>query len=221
MMLVILGLFQSKRPMKMIETIALGTMTIILALYTHTGTHIMFLVTRNPAIMRLIEHICLALLPAPAMIFFAAITENLNYSANRLMQVFPKYFTPATAAQYARKPEMIASCVYANRMGNGKESTGDGWRYRGRGYIQITGRANYQAYQNSGLCVGNLMEHPEWLTKSPGRMKSAMWYFMKSGCNELADKDNLEAITRRINGGLNGLSNRAYYLRKIKRIFFL
>lgn len=78
MMLVILGLFQSKRPMKMIETIALGTMTIILALYTHTGTHIMFLVTRNPAIMRLIEHICLALLPAPAMIFFAAITENLN-----------------------------------------------------------------------------------------------------------------------------------------------
>ena len=77
MMLVILGLFQSKRPLKMIETIALGTMTIILALYTHTGTHIMFLVTRNPAIMRLIEHICLALLPAPAMIFFAAITENL------------------------------------------------------------------------------------------------------------------------------------------------
>jgi putative chitinase len=152
---------------------------------------------------------------------FTAITENLNYSANRLMQVFPKYFTPALATQYARNPEMMASRVYANRMGNGKESTGDGWRYRGRGYIQITGRANYQAYQNSGLCVGNLMEHPEWLTKSPGRMKSAMWYFMKSGCNELADKDNLEAITRRINGGLNGLSNRAYYLRKIKRIFFI
>lgn len=65
------------------------------------------------------------------------------------------------------------------------------------------------------------MEHPEWLTKSPGRMKSAMWYFMKSGCNELADKDNLEAITRRINRGLNGLSNRAYYLQKIKRIFFI
>ena len=78
LMLVILGTFQTKRPTKMIETIALGTMTVILALYTFSGTHIMFLVTGNPAIIRLIEHICLALLPAPAMIFFAAITENLN-----------------------------------------------------------------------------------------------------------------------------------------------
>lgn len=78
MMLVIFGFFQSRRPTKMIETVALGTMTVILALYTHSGTHIMFLVTGNPAIIRLIEHICLALLPAPAIIFFAAMTENLN-----------------------------------------------------------------------------------------------------------------------------------------------
>ncbi len=78
LMLVIIGLFQTRRPTKMLETIALGTMTIILALYTHSGTHIMFLVTGNPAIIRLTEHICLALIPAPAMLFFAAITENLN-----------------------------------------------------------------------------------------------------------------------------------------------
>ncbi len=78
LMLIVFGFFQSKRPTKMIETVALGTMTVILALYTHSGTHIMFLVTGNPAIIRLIEHMCLALLPAPAIIFFAAITENLN-----------------------------------------------------------------------------------------------------------------------------------------------
>lgn len=77
-MLVVFGMFQNKRPLKMIETVALGTMTIILALYTHSGTHIMFLVTGNPAIIRLMEHMCLVLLPAPAMIFFAAMTENLN-----------------------------------------------------------------------------------------------------------------------------------------------
>ena len=152
---------------------------------------------------------------------FTAVTENMNYSASRLMQIFPKYFNPALASQYARHPEMIASRVYANRMGNGKESTGDGWRYRGRGYMQITGKNNYQAYQDSGACTGDLMGHPEWLSKSPGRMKSAMWFFFKSGCNELADTDDVEAVTRMINGGRTGLSNRAYYLRKVKRIFML
>ena len=147
--------------------------------------------------------------------------ENMNYSAKRLLQVFPKHFTPAQAERYARKPSQIANRVYANRLGNGNEASGDGWRYRGRGYIQITGRSNYKAYQDSGLCVGNLMAHPEWLCNSPGRMKSAMWFFMKSGCNELADNDDIEAITRRINGALNGYADRCYYYRRLKRIFMI
>ena len=150
---------------------------------------------------------------------FTAITENLNYSAKRLMEVFPKKFTPAKAQQYAGKPQAIANYVYANRMGNGNEASGDGWKYRGRGYVQLTGKSNYQAYQNSGLCVGNLMAHPEWLCNTPGRLKSAMWYFMSHGCNELADKDDIRSITIKINGGLNGYSDRAYYLRKAKKIF--
>ena len=152
---------------------------------------------------------------------FTTTVENMNYSAKRLLQVFPKHFTPAQAERYARKPSQIANRVYANRLGNGNEASGDGWRYRGRGYIQITGRSNYKAYQDSGLCVGNLMAHPEWLCNSPGRMKSAMWFFMKSGCNELADNDDIEAITRRINGALNGYADRCYYYRRLKRIFMI
>jgi len=150
---------------------------------------------------------------------FTKVTENLNYSAKRLMEVFPKKFTPAKAQQYAGKPQAIANYIYANRNGNGSEASGDGWKYRGRGYFQFTFADNYRAYQQSGYCVGNLLAHPEWLCNSPGRMKSAMWYFMKKGCNELADRDNIREITQRINGGQNGYSDRAYYLRKAKKIF--
>ena len=153
---------------------------------------------------------------------FRALEENLNYSADRLMVVFKKYFpTRALAEEYAHKPERIASRVYANRMGNGSEETKDGWKFRGRGYIQLTGRTNYLAYETSGFCNGRLTDHPEWLVKSPGRMKSAMWYWFKSGCNQLADKDDIRAITQRINGGVNGLSDRQYYYRRAKRIFML
>lgn len=148
------------------------------------------------------------------------VVENLNYSADGLLKTFPKYFkTRADALAYARKPEKIANRVYANRMGNGSEASGDGWRYRGRGIVQLTGKAQYQAYQNSGFCVGNLVAHPEWLEKSPGAYKSALWFWYKNGCNELADKDDLTAITRRINGGTNGLSTRGFYLRRFKKEF--
>lgn len=153
---------------------------------------------------------------------FRAVEENLNYSADRLMVVFKKYFpTKALALEYAHKPEKIASRVYANRMGNGSEATKDGWKFRGRGYIQLTGRNNYKAYETSGYCNGKLTDHPEWLVNSPGRMKSAMWFWMKSGCNELADRDDIRSITLRINGGLTGYADRQYYLRRIKRIMFI
>lgn len=145
-----------------------------------------------------------------------AVEENLNYSANGLLRTFPRYFTAATAAQYAYKPAKIANRVYANRMGNGNEASGDGWRYRGRGLIQLTGRSNYLAYQQSGFCNGDLMGHAEWLAQYPGALKSAMWFWWKNGCNELADRDDATAVCRRVNGGLNGLDDRKAWLQKWK-----
>ncbi len=147
--------------------------------------------------------------------------ENLNYSEDALLRVFPKYFTRQTAAKYARHPSMIASRVYANRMGNGNEASGDGWMFRGRGAIMITGRSNYKAYAASDFCVGDLMSHPEWLAKSPGCFKSAMWFWWKNGLNELAERDDVEAVTRRINGGTNGLAQRMYYTRKAKKTLWI
>ena len=147
--------------------------------------------------------------------------ENLNYSADGLMRTFPKYFTRETAAAYARNPQKIANRVYANRMGNGNEASGDGWRYRGRGVIQLTGKSNYQSYASSEFCVGDLMKHPEWLAKSPGCFKSAMYYWWKNGLNELADKDDPIAVTKRINGGENGLAQRMYFTRKAKKALWI
>ena len=157
---------------------------------------------------------------------FKYVEENLNYSADRLLQVFPKYFNKANVAAYARNPEKIANRVYANRMGNGNEASGDGWKYRGRGFIQLTGRSMYLAYQNSGFCNGQLVYHPEWLTKAPGHTKSAMWFWYKNSLNALADLDRgdgkigediCKQITRKINGGYNGLSDRLYLYRRFKK----
>ena len=148
-----------------------------------------------------------------------ATTENLNYSANGLLKTFPKYFNAVTAQQYARKPQKIANRVYANRMGNGNEASGDGWRFRGRGLIQLTGRSNYQAYQDSGFCRGNIILHPELLEKYPGALKSAMWYWMSHGLNAIADRGDITAMTRAVNGWLNGLSERTKYYIRAKEAF--
>lgn len=145
-----------------------------------------------------------------------AFEENLNYSEKGLLKVFPKYFNSATAKQYARKPEKIANRVYANRMGNGNEASGDGWKYKGRGAIGLTGRSNYLAYSTSGFCVGDLMAHPEWLAKSPGCYKSAMWFWWKNGLNAIADTGNVNSVTKRVNGGYNGLDSRKKYLAMTK-----
>lgn len=157
------------------------------------------------------------------------VEENLNYSADGLLKTWPKRFTAETAAGYARQPERIANKVYANRMGNGTEASGDGWKYRGRGFIQLTGKSNYQAYASSEFCRGDLMRHPEWLAQSPGNLKSAMWFWQKNGLNELSDADDggrigetvVERITKRVNGGLLGIATRKLYYRKFKKEFGL
>lgn len=142
-------------------------------------------------------------------------SENLNYSASGLLNTFGKYFDSKTAEAYARKPEMIASRVYANRMGNGNEASGDGWKYRGRGLIQVTGKENYTACSKSlGL---NLVETPDLLAQDRDAAMSAGWFWSSKGLNNYADRKEFDTITRRINGGLNGKADRdALYQRALK-----
>jgi len=147
------------------------------------------------------------------------VEENLNYSIQGLMKTWPGRFRSVWEAQlYAHKPQAIANRAYAGRMGNGPEASGDGWRFRGRGLIQLTGRENYQAYADSEYCKGDLMSHPEWLSQFPGAVKSAMWFWQTRGLNELADRDDVKAVTRRINGGLNGLEQREYITMRMKQM---
>ena len=139
--------------------------------------------------------------------------ENLNYSADALRRVFGKYFRTKTEAEaYARQPERIANRVYARRMGNGSEASGDGWRFRGRGLIQLTGRSNYQAFAD---WVGDqrIMEQPD-LVSSEYAVHSAVFFWDRNALNKLADKDDVVALTRRINGGENGLAHRRELLNK-------
>lgn len=117
--------------------------------------------------------------------------------------------------------EIASGANYEGRKDLGNIHKGDGVRFKGRGFIQITGRANYQAYANSGYCVGDLMSHPEWLCESPGNQKASMWFWKTKGLNALADRDDVKAITKKVNGGYNGLANRQYYYRRFKTVFGL
>ena len=138
---------------------------------------------------------------------FKAVNENLNYGAKGLRGIFGKYFpTDAKAALYERKPEKIANLVYGGRMGNGVEATGEGYKFRGRGYIQLTGKDNYSAFDK--VVEENLIEQPDLVaTKYP--LLSAAWFFHKNGLHKLADGGATEAvvttITKRVNGGTIGL----------------
>lgn len=135
-----------------------------------------------------------------------AVRENLNYGADGLLGTFGKYFDKASAARYARKPEAIANRVYANRMSNGNEASGDGWKFRGRGLIQVTGKANYI---DCGAFLGlDLLNNPELLETNLNAALSAGWYWSTKGLNAFADRQDVEGATRRINGGLNGLTHR-------------
>lgn len=138
---------------------------------------------------------------------FTRLAENLNYDAPRLRQIFPRYFpTDELAQQYARKPQAIASRVYANRMGNGDEASQDGWEYRGRGLIQLTGRANYQACGDALKLP--LVRSPFILVEPKYAALSAAWFWYSRDLNAIADAGDFERITRIINGGLHGYTER-------------
>jgi len=150
--------------------------------------------------------------------------ENLNYSAKRLTQVWPGRFTSIDKAQqYANNPEKLANYVYAKRLGNGDEANGDGWRYRGRGLIQLTGRGNYRAAaQGIGL---PLEEQPDLLIQPAAAALSAAWFWKSHGLNELADDTNDDndtqdfcTITKRINGGTVGLRERIAFWGRAKSV---
>lgn len=134
-------------------------------------------------------------------------TENLNYSAKALRLVFGKYFkTNADADAYARQPEKIANRVYARRMGNGVESSGDGWKYRGRGFIQLTGKNNYKAFA-AWINDDRIIDTPD-LVATDYTVHSAVFFWDKHKLNKVADQDDVKKLTRRINGGDNGLAHR-------------
>ena len=151
---------------------------------------------------------------------FKATQENLNYSAKGLMGIFKKYFpTVAMAMAYERKPEMIASRVYGGRMGNGAEATREGYKFRGRGYIQLTGKENYTAF---GKSIGeDVCANPD-VVASKYALLSAAWFFSKNGLHKLADGGSSDAvvtqITKRVNGGTIGLADR---IKHFKEYYYL
>ena len=138
---------------------------------------------------------------------FVWLTENLNYSASGLLKVFPKYFsTDAQAKAYAKQPDKIANYVYANRMGNGDEASQEGYKFCGRGLIQLTGRSNYQAFADS--LEMNIDDVPEYLATFEGASQSACWYWESQKLNQWADAGDILTLTKRINGGTIGLEDR-------------
>lgn len=147
---------------------------------------------------------------------FRATQENLNYSAKGLNGIFRKYFpTEAAAASYARQPEKIASKVYANRMGNGSEASKEGFKFRGRGYIQLTGKENYTSFGKS--INEDIISNPDKVATSYALL-SAAWFFNKNGLHRIADEGATDVvvtkITKRVNGGVLGLSDRIKHFKE-------
>lgn len=148
---------------------------------------------------------------------FRETEENLNYRAQGLVATFHKYFPDEDAAEpYAHNPEKIANKVYANRMGNGDEDSGDGFKFHGRGLIQLTGKNNYK-YMSEDFGV-SLDEVVEFLSTPAGAVESAAWFWKNTKINPLADEDNCEAVTKKVNGGTIGLSEREENTNKFKQI---
>jgi len=141
---------------------------------------------------------------------FKAFSENLNYSAQGLQGIFGKYFPGNLEESYARQPEKIANRVYASRMGNGDEASGDGWKYRGRGALQLTGKSNYEAFSKY-LNKPEIMTTPD-LVATTYAFESAMFFFDRNKlwdiCDKGVDKNAILALTKRINGGTHGLADR-------------
>jgi putative chitinase len=151
---------------------------------------------------------------------FRATQENLNYSAKGLMGIFKKYFPNASlAAQYERKPAKIAARVYGGRMGNGNEASGEGYKFRGRGYIQLTGKENYTAF---GKSIGeDILSNPD-VVSSKYALLSAAWFFSKNGLHKMADSGASDAvvtqITKRVNGGTIGLADRIKHFKEYYKL---
>ena len=151
---------------------------------------------------------------------FRATQENLNYSAKGLMGIFKKYFPNASlAAQYERKPAKIAARVYGGRMGNGNEASGEGYKFRGRGYIQLTGKENYTAF---GKSIGeDILSNPD-VVSSKYALLSAAWFFSKNGLHKMADSGASDAvvtqITKRVNGGTIGLPDRIKHFKEYYKL---
>jgi putative chitinase len=152
---------------------------------------------------------------------FVFLKENLNYRAASLRKIFPKYFPDdAIANQYASLPnkaEAIANRIYANRMGNGPEESGDGFRYCGRGLIQLTGRNNYEAFADS--IESTPEEVSAYLETFEGAVQSACWFWETNNLNQFADTDDIKTMTRRINGGFIGLEDRIKHYEHAKHVF--
>ena len=147
---------------------------------------------------------------------FKAVNENLNYGAKGLLGIFKKYFpTEEKAKLYERKPEKIANLVYGSRMGNGPEASGEGWKFRGRGYIQLTGKDNYKAFD--AVVTESIIDNPDLVaTKYP--LLSAAWFFHKTGLHKIADQGATDAVvtsvTKRVNGGTIGLPDRIKHFKE-------
>ena len=147
---------------------------------------------------------------------FRLTQENLNYSAKGLIGIFKKYFpTQALADAYARKPEKIANKVYGNRMGNGPEASGEGFKFRGRGYIQLTGKQNYTAFD--AAVPDDILANPD-LVSTKHALASAAWFWKKNGLNLIADTGSstevVTKITKRVNGGTIGLADRIKHFKE-------
>lgn len=138
---------------------------------------------------------------------FSKFVENLNYSTEAIKRVFPKYFRDVNPEDYARNPEKLANRVYANRMGNGDEASGDGYKYRGRGLIQLTGRSNYAFAAN--MTGKPLLDDPDLAATDVDTMTvAALTYWNANSLSKFADNEDIKGQTKRINGGYNGLDER-------------
>lgn len=148
---------------------------------------------------------------------YRALTENLNYASDRLASIWPKHFKDVDVTEYHRNPEKIANRAYRNRMGNGDENSGDGWKYRGRGLIQLTGKDNYSRFaEYAGISPE---EAADYLETPRGAVHSACWFWYANDLNTYADAGDFVGMTKRINGGTIGLDDRIKHYNEAVHIF--
>ena len=151
---------------------------------------------------------------------FTILTENLNYGAKGLMGIFKKYYPDeALAKAHERKPQLIANRVYSGRMGNGPESSGDGYKYRGRGLVQLTGRSNYTQCSRDLFGDDCLVDDPDLLLNPEWAVLSACWFWHKNKLNDICDRGDVVLLSKRINGGTIGLADRIHHWNKCLELF--